>query len=178
MTRGGLGVNSIVTGDGRAMIRVMKPWFVIAALAAFPASCGPYQTYYKQGVEVSRLNRDQTQCEVNALRDAPVATQIRQNPPVFVPPRQGCDSNGTCYTRPGYWASGGVYTVDVNEQLRARVLDMCMVNRGYQPVSIPRCSGGVAAAAPDRKMTTLPRLTSSSCAIPRPDGTWQIVNAG
>ena len=138
-------------------------------------ACAPLSTYYKPGVSTARLEQDQTACEVSSLRDAPVATQIRQRPPVFIPGERICDAAGSCIERPGYWVSGGIYTVDVNEGLRARLMDICMAKKGYQPVSIPRCEGAVAQSAPAGRTTVLPRLDTNSCAILNRDGTWQIV---
>ena len=155
----------------------MRPVFLMLFCAAL-AGCAPLSIYHKPGVSVTRMQSDQTNCEVAALRDAPVATQIRQRPPVFVPPRKICDAAGTCYTEPGYWVQGEIYTVDVNADLRGRVQTQCMAQKGYQPVSIPLCSASLARAAPPGQTTTLPRLTEQSCAIRNRDGTWQIVSQG
>lgn len=139
------------------------------------ASCAPLDLYYKPGVPVARLEADRTQCEVRALRDAPVANQIRQTPPRWVPPQQVCNAAGNCATRPGYWLDGSIYTVDVNAPLRARVLDQCMIARGYAPVTLPNCPADVARATPARPTTVLPgRLGPDACAIRRGDR-WQIV---
>lgn len=131
-------------------------------------------TYYRSGVSVSRMQTETTRCEVAALKDAPVANQIRQRAPIYFPGSQYCGANG-CYYRPGYWVDGGIYTVDVNSNLRARVLDMCMAQKGYQPVSLPACSAAVAKAAPPRATTTLPTLSETSCVIRYEGDAWQIV---
>ncbi len=131
-------------------------------------------TYYRTGVSVSRLETDRTNCEVRALKDAPVANQIRQRPPIYFPGSRVCNTAG-CYQSPGYWVDGGIYTVDVNSGLRGRVLDMCMAGKGYQPVTIPRCSQAVSKAAPRTPTRKLPRLAENSCAIRYDDGSWQIV---
>ena len=63
------------------------------ALALLPlALCGclPVSTYYAEGVSFAQLDRDNTRCDVAALRDAPVATQTRQHPPRYIP-RQVCN---------------------------------------------------------------------------------------
>jgi hypothetical protein len=175
MTEGPGTVNSIVIhhalGHHSAMRRVY--WILLPLILA---GCLPLGLYYRAGVPVSRLNADQTNCEVRALRDAPVATQIRRTPSRFVPGRRICDATGACVTRPGYWIEGDYYTVDVNENLRERVLDMCMAEKGYRPVRIPPCSQAVVRAAPQGVTTTLPRLTEKSCVIRNKGGSWQIVN--
>lgn len=121
------------------------------------------------------MQNDATLCEVKALKDAPVANQVRQRAPVYFPGSQYCGGGG-CYYRPGYWVDGGIYTVDVNRDLRIRVQNMCMADKGYQPVSIPRCSANVAASVPAGRTRTLPPLSASSCAIANDDGSWQIVS--
>jgi hypothetical protein len=151
--------------------------FLIAALTALSA-CMPLTIYHKTGVEVTRMERDRTDCAVRALNAAPVATQVRQTPPVFVPARQVCNSAGVCTVIPGYWEPGHIYTVDPNEGLRARVQDQCMADRGYAPVSIPACPAGIRNAAPVQASTRLPAITPRSCVIRYDDGSWQIVTRG
>ncbi|WP_189681323.1 hypothetical protein [Seohaeicola zhoushanensis] len=144
-------------------------------LLSLVAACAPLSIYYRPGVSVARLDTDRTACEVSSLRDAPVANQIRENPPIFVPGRQVCVPNGACTTYPGYWRSGGFYTVDVNSGLRARLMDQCMGRKGYQPVTIPRCESAVAQAVPPGATKVLPKIDEKSCAVMNRDGTWQIV---
>lgn len=153
-----------------------RVFFLLAVLTA-AAACGPVNTFYREGVPVSKLNADTTECRVNALRDAPVANQVRQRPPVFIPGQRYCNAAGQCYTRPGYWVDGGFYTVDVNQGLRDQVMTQCMAQRGYAPVSIKRCPQSVSAA-PASANATLPPLTEQSCAIVNQDGSWRVVTPG
>ncbi len=150
------------------------PFLTVALLAL--AGCTDVTFYHKAGVAVSRAQTDTTDCEVEALQKAPVANQVRQEPPIFHPGRTVCDASGNCWSTPGYWVEGGIYTVDVNRDLRARVMDMCMARKGYAPVTLPRCSATVKASVPKRPTTTLPALTPQSCVIRHDDGSWQIVS--
>ena len=161
---------------GGCYFHCMKRRHFSAAVLLLASGCAPLTTYYRPGVSVARLNADLTGCEVAALRDAPVATEIRRSPPTFVPGERICNSDGSCYQRPGYWIEGPIYTVDVNEGLRNRVETYCMAGKGYERVTIPRCSEAVVRAAPPGVTTTLPRLTQSACMIPRDGGKVQIVN--
>ncbi|MFV0514021.1 MAG: hypothetical protein ACK5MY_10395 [Jhaorihella sp.] len=154
----------------------MKHASLMMALGLAIAGCGPMTIYHRPGVSVSRMQADSTECEVQALRDAPVANQVRQRPPVYFPGTRVCDGAGNCWVGPGYWAGGELYTVDVNRDLRARATDMCMARRGYSPVSLPPCSAAVRAAAPARQTTTLPDLTPRTCVIRYDGGGWQVVN--
>lgn len=147
---------------------------VVVCLAS---ACAPLRTYYAEGVSFATLERDNTRCDVLALRDAPVATVVRRDPPRFVR-RRHCDSSGQCVYRGGIWVPGEVYTVDVNADLRARVKGQCMADRGYRPVQIPTCPSGVADAAPPGRTTILPTLNENSCVIRNQDGSFQIVTRG
>jgi hypothetical protein len=131
--------------------------------------------YHRAGAPVAQLERTQLRCEVAALRDAPVATETRRTPAVYIPPRRICDASGACETRGGYWEPGTLYTVDVNKGLRQRLEGACMADSGFRPVQIDRCPAGLADAAPVRPTEILPTLTAQSCAIVYPDGRWQIV---
>jgi hypothetical protein len=147
-------------------------------LATGLAACTPLSIYHRTGASVAQMQQDTLACEVQALRDAPVANQIYRDPPEFIPPRRICDASGACTIRPGYWLPGDVYTVDVNLDLRRRVEASCMAARGYAPVSIPQCPQSVASAVPAARTQTLPPLSSQSCVIKNSDGSFQIVTRG
>lgn len=151
--------------------------FLVPVLAAL-CGCFPVSTYYREGALVSALERDETACEVQALRDAPVANQVRQGPPRYIPGARICDAAGACVTRPGRYVPGPVYSVDVNADLRRRVAQQCMADRGYVPVTLPACPPGIAQAAPAGATTRLPKLRPEACAIRNSDGSFQIVNRG
>ncbi len=122
------------------------------------------------------MESDLLSCEIAALADVPVNNQIRQEPPIYIPARRYCNTNGYCYTRGGYFEQGRIYTVDVNADLRTRAETSCMANQGYVPVTIANCPNSVFWAVPKASTTVLPRLTDRSCAVRYQDGSWQIVN--
>ncbi len=178
MTDGTGPVKQIVfAGRLRQDTRMLRPHLLLPLFLTL-AACGPLSIFYKPGASVARLQNDQTRCEVSALKDAPVANQIRQRPPIYIPGNRVCSSSGSCYYTPGYWIDGGVYTVDVNADLRGRVLTQCMANKGYRPVEIPPCPSSVASQVPVAQTQKLPTLTERSCAIKNQDGSWQIVTRG
>ena len=168
--------NLFVTGIMLRHYKRMKHYLKIIPALLVLAACGPMSIYYRPGVSVSRMQNDTTNCQVAALKDAPVSTQIRQRPPIYFPGYPICNGDGSCYRTPGYWADGGVYTVDTNLDLRNRVVDMCMANKGYQPVSIPTCPEGVKSKVQTQVTTQLPTLSQNSCVIRYNDNQWQIVN--
>lgn len=167
-------VKSRHNGHDGAMRYVRRILF--AGLAVLPmVGCMPLDTYYKAGASVSRMERDRTTCEVRALRDAPVASQLRRGAPIFIPPERYCDSNGNCTVYGGYWEPGPLYTVDVNADLRQRVEMQCMMDRGYLEVSLPPCPAQLAKATPPARTTVFPNLTETACVIRNSDKSWQIV---
>ncbi|MEP3639570.1 MAG: hypothetical protein ABJ091_11860 [Lentilitoribacter sp.] len=151
-----------------------------AALLLFASlgACLPLSTYYKEGASVARLERDETACDVRALKDAPVANQTRVEPPRYVPRRTRCNASGQCTSYGGYFQNGATYTVDTNKRLRLRVKHLCMQDQGYRSVEIPACSPAIAKAAPSGATQILPNLTGNSCAIKRQDGSVLIVEKG
>ncbi|NSY38902.1 hypothetical protein [Leisingera sp. ANG59] len=145
-----------------------------AVLLAFATACGPLPIYYKQGAEVSRLQSDELACAAQALKDAPVANEIRQHPPVFYPGRQVC-RNGGCYYYPGYWSEGSIYTVDVNKPLRQRLEKSCMAAKGYQQIALKRCTQRSALSLAGPRLAP---LTEASCAQRNRDGSTVIRSGG
>lgn len=158
------------------MVKPIKFSVLFTALAILP-SCAPLRLYYKPGVEVSRMQSDSLKCETRAVKDAPVANEIRQRPPMFYPGGNYCNASG-CYSRPGYWVEGNIYTVDVNLGLRQRIEQSCMADIGYQLIELQNCKTSIAKAAGTTPTTRLPRLSQNSCAIRNKDGSFQIVEPG
>ena len=144
------------------------------ALLLGAAACGPLPVYYKQGTEVSRLQSDELTCATRALKDAPVANEIRQHPPIYHPGRKIC-SGVSCYYRPGYWVEGSIYTVDVNKPLRKRLEKSCMASKGYQQIALKRCTRRSAAAPAGPRLAP---LTETSCAQRNRDGSTSIRTGG
>lgn len=135
------------------------------------ASCGPLPVYYNEGRDQTRTNSDTVTCKLEALKEAPVANQIRQRPPVYYPGRQHCH-DGKCWSSPGYWVDGGSYTVDVNQGLRRQLEQRCMAQKGYRRLELPRCTKEQIAA-----LQTLPGsakrgagLPENACAVRQSDG--------
>lgn len=177
MADGPGGVNSIVPARAPMQHRNMKPnlSFCCAGLLLLLAGCTPLSIYHQEGVAVTRMQSDLLACEVAAVNNVPVSTQLRREPPIFVPGQRVCRRDGRCYFRDGYYVEGRLYTVDANRGLRGRVQAQCMADKGYDPVSLPQCSSGVARQVPPGATQILPPLTDKSCVVKNNDGTWQIV---
>ncbi len=144
----------------------------------FLSSCGPLSLYYREGESVSRMQTETTECRVQALKDAPVANQVRQSPPTYWPGRTYCHGDGRCYRSPGWWQPGQVYTVDVNQGLRNTVEAQCMAKKGYRPISLPPCKQNVKSRVPAQPTTKLPPLSTESCFVKFDNGSFQIITPG
>ncbi|NOE25776.1 hypothetical protein [Ruegeria sp. HKCCD6157] len=156
----------------------MKTLFPMLVPLMVLSSCGPLSLYYREGETVSRLQKETTQCQLKAVKEVPVANQIRQSPPTYWPGRTYCDGRGHCYRSPGWWQPGRVYTVDVNQGLRNTVEAQCMAQKGFRPVSLPPCKQNVKSRVPATRTTTLPPLNSASCFVKFDDGSFQIITPG
>ncbi len=135
------------------------------------AACTPVSVFYKQDAPVERQQTDLLDCRVDSLAKAPVATELRQGPPRFIPGYRSCNSKGDCVYRGGYYVRGEVYSVDVNASLRRDLLTQCMAVKGYQPVALPRCTAGASVITTGR----MPALSEKSCVFKDDAGRWQIV---
>jgi hypothetical protein len=173
------GVKSIVTS---AQIRQFYSMSNIRLASAFSvvllgvAACGPLPVYYNAGSDQTRTNSDTLTCNVTALKEAPVANQIRQRPPVYYPGRQYCNANG-CWTGPGYWVDGGTYTVDVNQGLRSQLVQRCMAQKGYQRLELPRCTKEQITQLQSVPSGSHPTagLSTEACAVQQSNGTTVIL---
>ncbi|WP_172960954.1 hypothetical protein [Oceaniglobus roseus] len=129
-------------------------------------ACAPYRGFYREGVSVTRLNADLTDCEVSGVNRVPPNTQIRTTPIEVLPPRRVCSRDGLhCRLIGGDIVGGETYTYDANAGLRARVISQCMAARGYSPVEIPMCSPEAQRDSGGRVPATLPPLGPNVCAV-------------
>ncbi|MDX1780204.1 MAG: hypothetical protein R3256_02695 [Thalassovita sp.] len=150
--------------------------FQITALALL-TGCTSFGTYYREGTAVARMNNDLTDCQVRALRDVPVAQEIRHTPSELIVESE-CDENGENCVKTVKMIEGRIYTVDTNKALRDRVEAQCMIAKGYAWLELPACSSSVASATPETTTRIFPALTPESCAIRHGGGRWQIVTPG
>lgn len=157
---------------------MVRPVSCLLLLTAALAGCGPAVVYYRPGAEVARLQADTLSCQTQALKDAPVANEIRQEPSWYIPGRRYCHSDGNCYYTGGYWEPGRIYTVDTNLGLRRRLEQACMAGKGYSQVEIKRCSQQVIDANAGRFGGTLPPLSPDACVIDGGHGAIKIVQPG
>jgi hypothetical protein len=176
MTEAAGAVKSIVP---LARMRQSLPMFAPHRIISFSvvllglASCGPLPVYYNATRDQAHTSSDTLACQVKALNEAPVANEIRHRAPSYYPGTRHC-SQGSCWSRPGYWVDGGSYTVDLNQGLRSRVEQSCMEQKGYSRVELPRCTKEQAAALQSQsaRSSGLSKngLSENACALRQKDG--------
>lgn len=146
----------------------------LCTIAFVLSGCLPLSVYYKEGAQVSRIDSDQVQCDVFALKQVPQDIRRRYIPPVYQT-RKHCNSLGHCSVRRILLAPGKWERFDANIGLREKVSAQYMIARGYDRVQLRACSPAVIEATPITATQVQPPLTSQSCAIRIKGDKYQIV---
>ncbi|MEP1612563.1 MAG: hypothetical protein ABJL72_11665 [Roseobacter sp.] len=115
-------------------------------------------------------------CQVSALEQAPVATELRQEPPRYIPVRSYCRSSGRCYREGGFFVSGQIYSVDVNAKLRGDVEKQCMLSQSYSSVKVKRCTSGLHPPNDAGNSNRMPPLSENTCVTKDTQGQWVIID--
>ena len=144
-------------------MRMFRSTAILGILAGILLGCGPAEVYYKDATSFASLEQDLLACDVQALKEAPVANEIRQGPPIFYPGRRIC-KDGSCYHTGGYWREGRIYTVDTNAALRSRIAQSCMLQKNYSLIEAQRCPPGTVRPPKDALRQLLPP-GPQNCAI-------------
>ena len=122
------------------------------------AGCAvPMEAWINPGVEATRAERTLLTCEAEARRDFPVATQTEWNSSITIGGRF-CD-DPFCFG-----ASRGLPTArqrDVNADLRARSVDLCMKEAGYSKVRVPQCPADITPL----QLSRHPGSTNGICLV-------------
>jgi len=148
---------------------------VLPVLIAFLAlaACSPPALYYKPGTTVAQLDRDETACQVSALRQVPERIRTRYTPPEYAT-QPVCFPNGYCTWRRVLIRPAQYERYDANQSLRAQVVRQCMADRGYATVNLPPCDGSVAGTVTIRSSDPMTVLGADSCALRTTAGNWRI----
>lgn len=154
----------------------MRALILMCLAGSVLAACGPAATFYRTGASVSLMEDTLLDCRVAALQDAPVATQIRQGPPRYIPGSVYCPRDNKCYRATGYFAPGEVYTVDPNARLRSDLTNRCMAEAGFQRLELPRCPSGTPLPDLSTETDTMPPIAADSCILKTPEGRQQIIS--
>lgn len=112
----------------------------------FLSGCVSSEFYVKQGVSADRYERDGVGCATAAAQAVPTNTQVAWAPYV------------------------GIYSVDTNNVLRDKNMEICMRDRGYQRVPVPYCAGTDVTKATEmskrpRDPNKMMHVTADSCYI-------------
>lgn len=104
------------------------------------AGCAmPMDAWINPGVEATRAERTLLMCEAEARQEFPVAMHTEWTSAITIGGRI-CD-DPFCFG-----AARGLPTArqrDVNADLRARAVDLCMKEAGYTKVRVPQCPAGI-----------------------------------
>lgn len=174
-----LAVNSIVLMLCSGHLVGMKSLCTVFVLLLILSACAPAPVYYREGASIAKMEDDLLNCRVAAVKDAPVATELRRGAPRYYPGYVRCHNGGQCYRTGGYFYPGEVYSVDVNASLRSDLQNRCMARKGYAPVELPRCrTGTTAATVTDQTASSdiMPPLSQNSCIIEGNGGPAQIID--
>ena len=122
--------------------------------------------YYKTGGNMRAADSAEYKCEVSSLEKAPVAHMRKWTEKCSW--EEVCDKDDDCDEV--YVCERESEIVDANEELRDRLMVVCMEDRGYTRVSLPECSNAVRKAVTPRPTVTMPPLTENTCYIRYNDG--------
>ncbi|CUH53557.1 hypothetical protein J7382_05015 [Shimia sp. R11_0] len=128
----------------------MKHAFVTGLAVLALSGCTEFKTFYKVGQTKTDLNVDQAQCN-RAAADA-------------YPPRIVTDW-WPIYDSKGRVVSQRMEQYDINEGPRYTAARNCMVEKGYERVTIPYCKDEQLAGRNYAKIEVAPELTPSICGL-------------
>ena len=157
-------------------------------LLAGCATLGTNSNYLYKDTPTTRSEKadDVLTCKVSAANEVPVSNQSSTTPTWTTPV---ITSPVSCYTSGGYTnCTGGVttggqtmggnlVTMDVNRELRSRVEDRCLANKGYIRTSfpIPTCSAEQVPAGFVSNNSILYEPTEGSCVVNGTAGNGSVV---
>ena len=157
---------------------------VIITVTVVVQACGPIIVYHNPNVTEGRMHNDLLDCEVAALKAAPVDLVTEKEPDTWIPEKKDCDKKcnkkgnckKVCKKTGGYWEPGDTYTYDANEDRRKKFEGQCMTQKGYQPVELPICTNVATDPVSTARSGRMPPLTENSCVVRAGERRWKIVN--
>jgi hypothetical protein len=129
----------------------MKHLVLLALPLALTGCAMPVETWINPGVEATRAERTLLGCEAEARQEFPVAVQSRVSTTITLGGRF-CDGPFCLGAARGVPAD--TRPTDVNADLRARAVDLCMREAGFTKVSVPQCPTGITPLELERHPST------------------------
>jgi len=137
----------------------------------------PLRAYpYKAGVGFAEINRDKTNCEIEAAQRVPQNISVQTSPAYTTPTQTYCNQIGTqtlCNTTGGQTYGGQTTSSDANAGLRTRAYAQCMGAKNYRFVDIPACPAGTDLSSQHNE-TVLRSLSRTTCYQAYPSGGFAI----
>jgi len=127
---------------------------------------------YKAGVGWAQIDRDKTDCEIEAAQRVPQNIVVQTSPTWSTPTQTSCNQIGTqtfCNTTGGQTYGGQTTSSDANAGLRARAYAQCMGRKNYRFVDIPACPAGTDLSSQNNE-TVLRPLSRRTCYQAYPSG--------
>lgn len=118
---------------------------------------------YKTGATQKTLNRDSTDCQVEAVQKVPQHQILHSTPSFKTNTQTYCNNIGgqvLCNTTGGQTIGGNTYTEDANSGLRNKVFYQCMADKNYRYVNLQPCPEGANIG---HKNAGLPPLSKTTC---------------
>ena len=148
-----------------------KSIFQVLIMTPMLLACVPQSIYYKEGASYPDIDRASTDCQVKAAQSVPVNTQIGTTSTYTTPVQTSCYAGYggyvSCNSSGGQTYGGDVYSYDANSNLRNRVANQCMQQKGFRLIELPTCTAAKAQAGVSQK---LPQLNANSCVTKSTNG--------
>ena len=158
--------------------RISHGLAVLVGAGILVAACGPVDVYHRAGAPAPLQEADLVQCETVGVNEVPTNTQVRTTPIVVTPTRTTCvEKNGKqeCTTTGGDVTGGETESFDANEGLRERVVNQCMISKGYRKYTLDECTSRQLKGK-TLSLNALSPVTQNTCVTKASGGGWIFVN--
>lgn len=128
------------------MLRTIRVSVLIATTSWFTACVSQptsIPTLWKTGATPLERLSDDNACSLQALSAAPRSLSTTATPVFTTPSNVQCTTYGSitnCQQYGGQTLGGNQSIVDLNAELRERVYQQCMAEKGYASTNLPVCS--------------------------------------
>ncbi|TCT43061.1 hypothetical protein [Martelella mediterranea] len=145
------------------MFRFMLPLSMGLALVA--CQTGPLNVLYKEGSTRSQRQEAYDQCVIKALKEVPQNMVTEVSGGYSMPGYVDCDTDGNqtyCTEVGGYTTPITSQSYDTNRNLRSRVINRCLEDKGYAAIQRPVCDSKTERAS-YAMLTRQPNAADITC---------------
>ena len=137
-------------------------------LAAGCVDTSPVPVVYRPGSTGEQRSSALTACETEAIGKVPRAIASGVTPTYRTPSNVQCYGSGnyvSCQEYGGQTYGGTSYNYDANQDLRDRVTAQCLMQKGYQVISLPVCNAEQSNRAVSSSGRKQPTYDQIECVI-------------